>query len=120
MSEYDEQKLVFAWANFFEIKYPELGLLNGSLNGVRLTIGQAVNAKLAGMKKGFPDINLPVARRGFNGLFIELKRRDGVASDVKKEQKKWLTGLSKNGYHAVVCFGADEAIAVLQWYLYGK
>lgn len=60
-----------------EYKYPELWLLNGSLNGVRLSIGQAVKAKRCGEKRGFPDIFLPVARKGFHGLAIELKKKKG-------------------------------------------
>jgi hypothetical protein len=120
VSEYDEQKLVFEWANIYSYLRPQLELLNGSLNGVRLTVGQAVKAKRAGMKKGFPDINLPIPRRGFHGLFIELKKGGGVPSDVSREQKNYLTMMASEGNHCAVCFGAGDAIDVITWYLDGK
>jgi hypothetical protein len=56
-SEYDEQVAVFEWALLNENRFPELKLMTGSLNGVRLTIGQAVKAKKTGLKPGFPDIS---------------------------------------------------------------
>jgi hypothetical protein len=117
MSEYTEQAVIFEWANIFSDQYPPLKLLNGSLNGVRLTIGQAVKAKRAGMRKGFPDISLPVSRKGCHALFIELKKHDGVPSDVKPEQKEYLEMLINEGNHCAVCFGADDAIDLISWYL---
>ena len=73
--EFNIQKQIFEWANMSIRKYPELKLLNASLNGVKLTSKVAgAKAKQSGMKKGFPDLFLPVARKGFHGLFIELKR----------------------------------------------
>ena len=75
LHEWREQEKVFKWASMYDHEYPELKLLNGSLNGVRLTPGQASKAKRTGLVKGFPDINLPVPRGVFHGLFIELKRK---------------------------------------------
>jgi hypothetical protein len=113
--EWEHQASIFEWAVVSIRKYPKLKLLNGSLNGVRLTIGQAVKAKRAGMKKGYPDISLPVACGGYHGLFIELKRKySGV---VGKEQKLWLKALNDEGYKAEVCRGADEAIDLIIRYL---
>jgi hypothetical protein len=76
-------------------QYPELNLLNGFLNGVKLNIGQAVKAKNAGMKRGYPDIFLPVPRNGYHGLFIELKRR--YSGSVSPEQKAWISDLKQQG-----------------------
>ena len=71
-SEYLDQCAVFQWAQLNLRRFPELELLQGSLNGVRLNIGQAVKAKSAGLNAGWPDLFLPVARHGYHGLFIEL------------------------------------------------
>ena len=60
-TEYEEQAAIFRLAQLYIHKYPSLRWLNGSLNGVRLTIGNAMKCKRIGMKKGFPDLNLPVA-----------------------------------------------------------
>jgi len=113
-SEYETQKLIFQWAKFMEGKYPELVLLNASLNGVRLTIGQAKKAKAAGMKKGYPDLFLPVARGGYHGLFIELKVGKNKAT---KEQAWWIKELLKQGYYACVCYGYDATINTIEQYL---
>lgn len=113
-SEYANQKMLFEWAKVIENKYPELKLLNASLNGVRLSIGQAMKAKRAGMKKGYPDIFLPVARGKYHGLFIELKIKGGYPT---KEQKWWIDKLNKEGYKACVCYGFEEAKNVILNYL---
>jgi len=115
-SEHETQIQIFEWAKFMEHKYPELKLLNASLNGVRLTIGQAKKAKLTGMKKGYPDIFLPVAKSGFHGLFIELKVGPNKAT---KEQKWWIEQLNKQGYFARVCKGFDETTWTILEYLKG-
>ncbi len=114
-TEAQEQERIFTWATMHEMSYPELELLNGSLNGVRLTIGQSVKAKKAGMKRGYPDINLPVARNGFHGLYIELKRTKGGI--LSPEQNTWISRLNEQGYKAVVCKGADESINEIMEYL---
>ena len=116
-SEYQEQCEIFAFAQIMIAtnQYPELVLLNGSPNGVRMSIGQAVKAKNNGLKRGFPDIFLPVARGGYHGLFIELKRiKGGVVSPY---QKQWLNDLTDQGYFACVCRGADAANRLLVKYL---
>ena len=116
-SEYQEQCAIFEFAQIMIAtnQYPELVLLNGSLNGVRLNIGQAKKAKNTGMKRGYPDIFLPVSRGGYHGLFIELKKvKGGVLSSY---QKDWLTDLRDQGYYACVCRGTDAAKRLLVKYL---
>lgn len=48
LSEHQEQCIIFEWAKIMSSQYPELKLLNASLNGVRLSIGQATKAKRSG------------------------------------------------------------------------
>lgn len=114
--EHQEQVALFRMAEQAVSKYPELDLLNGSLNGVRLTIGQATKAKKAGMKKGYPDIFLPVQRKGYAGLYIELKVKGGY---VRPEQKAWLKRLKEEGYYCTVCYTALEAWDEIVQYLEG-
>jgi len=73
--EQQNQEALFAWAKnpATLAKYPALDLLSSSLNGVRLTIMQAVFAKRGGMLKGEWDVRLPVARGQYIGLVIEMK-----------------------------------------------
>lgn len=110
-----EQELVFQWAAYGQRKRPELALLHASANGGHRHKATAARLKRTGVKAGVPDMFLPVARNGYNGLFIELKRRKG--GRVSPEQKAWLKALNEQGYRAVVCKGADEAIDELKGYL---
>ena len=116
-TEYAEQAALFQRAQLYARQYPELRWLNSSLNGVKLTIGQAVKAKKAGMRAGYPDIFLPVKRGLYSGLFIELKRVRG--GKVEPEQLEWRAFLISQGYEHFICRGADEAWKVILGYLKG-
>lgn len=113
--EYDEQVAIFAWAEYAIKRYPDLALLYATLNGVRLPIGLAVKMSKAGLKQGPPDINLDVARGGYFGLRVELKRSKGGKLD--DEQKKWIGRLLEGGYYAVVAKGATDGIAIIESYV---
>lgn len=114
--EEDEQEQLFIWAKKNEKDYPHLQLLNASLMGANLSIHQRKKAVRIGCKKGFPDISLPVARCGYNGLFIELKRvRFGRISD---EQADVLLKLNRLGGNlAVSVKGAQESQRLIKAYL---
>ena len=73
--EFQMQAALFTWARNPAVlaKYPGINLLEGSLNGVKLSKAQAGKAKAAGLLKGSHDIKLPVPKGGFTGLSIELK-----------------------------------------------
>ncbi len=118
LTEYEEQVIIFQFAEASKRKYPELFLLYSTLNGVKLTIGQAVKAKKSGLKKGVPDLVLPVPAGEFHGLYIELKREKGGV--VSPEQRMWLDMLNGCGYKAMVCRGATEAIDAICDYLDSK
>jgi hypothetical protein len=116
--EYKAQCKIFDWANAHRGIYPELYFLEGSLNGVKLNVGQAVKAKKTGcLKPGRPDIHLPIARSGYTSLYIELKVDGGV---VSHDQESYLSGLINFGNYACVCYGADKAIETIERYLKGE
>lgn len=60
---------------------------------------------------------IPLARHGFHGLYIELKRRRG--GRASEEQVWWLARLRDEGYCAAICCGWEEAAAVIMDYLRG-
>ena len=74
---------------------------------------EAANLKRQGVKAGVPDLCVPVALHGYHGLYIEMKYGKNKPTD---DQKKWIEILNKNGYLAKVCWGADEAIKLIDWY----
>lgn len=122
--EYQEQCALFEWAALSAKTAPELEFLTATLNGVRLTPFMAKKAKRAGMKKGPFDIYLDVRRGRYSGLRIELKRPAKKALRVEKgrpskDQLKWGEHYTANGFLALVCYGADEAIQAITTYLNG-
>lgn len=117
LSEYQEQTIIFKWAAFHEQRYPCLKYMYSTLNGVRLTMGQAVKAKKSGNKKGVPDIVLPYKNKSYSGLYLELKTLKGRAS---KEQKDFIQYLISQGYFACVCHGSKNSIEVIQNYIENK
>ncbi len=122
--EYEDQCALFRWRDEMVKQIPELALLNASLNGVRLTIGQAVKGRKMGMMRGFPDIFLPIPRNGMHGLFIELKIKPYIKPDgktarpvVSAEQYWWQEQLTVQGYCAVFCYGFEAAKGQILYYL---
>ena len=114
-SEESEQIILFQWADVKAARYPVLKLLHAIPNGGFRILQTAVKLKRQGVKKGVPDICLPVAAHGYHGLYIELKRRVGGRLSV--EQKSWLNALNAQGYKAEVCKGFDEAANIIKDYL---
>ena len=116
-TEAQEQRNLFRWAAYNRMKWPELALMHHVPNGGSRDPREAHNLKEQGVKRGVPDICLPVSRRGFNGLYIELKRVKG--GRVSEEQRWWLAQLTKQGYYAVVCRGWEDASVTITAYLKG-
>lgn len=110
-----EQIALMSWANLQAKTMPELARLYAVPNGGSRHKLEAVNLKRQGVKRGVPDLCLPVPRHGRHGLYIELKRTQG--STTSKEQKDWIAYLNEAGYVAVICKGFDEARAAILEYL---
>ena len=72
--------------------------------------------KAAGVKAGYPDIGLDVARGGYHGLRIELKT---ITGRLRANQREWLDWLTSQGYLAVACHGMEEAQDTIEDYLRG-
>jgi hypothetical protein len=97
-----------------EGRYPELRLLFAIPNGAARDKATGALLKREGVKAGVPDLCLPVARGGFNGLFIELKIGRNRPAE---RQAAWLDALTAEGYLAVACWGWCEAREVIEEYL---
>jgi len=110
--------------------YPQLkwiyAIPNAGARGNKVAAGQL---KAEGLKSGVADICLPVTKYdskdkyiesliafGF-GLYIELKRKDGVPSDVSDKQNEFGAFVTSQGYLWKVCFGWQQARDVIQAYL---
>ena len=127
-----EQQHVIAWADshmFNRGRGPELiglhlaAIPNGGSRRKIVKKGislEAIRMKREGVRAGFPNLQLTVPMMPYHGLFVEMKRVDGVPSDVKPAQKEWHERLIKDGYAVAVAFGALEAIKIIVDYLNGK
>ena len=116
------QVALFAWAGMNVGRLPDLRKLYAIPNGGARNRVVAAKLKAQGVRAGVLDISLDVARQGYHGLRIELKRpgnkllktRPGVLSI---EQHARIADLTADGYLAKVCYGWEEARDVLQEYL---
>lgn len=123
--ETKEQQWVIQWANhqfFNHGQGPELigAYLFAIPNGGSRHKAEAKRLKAEGVRAGVPDLQLVVPRNGLHGLFVEMKRRDGVPSDIKQEQKDWHYKLRQKGYAVTVAFGFDMARQAITDYLNGS
>ena len=117
-TESAEQQWLFKWAAYESGAHPELELMYHIPNEGQRSRATGGRLRAEGLKKGVPDICLPVARMGFHGLYIELKRiKNGRATE---EQRAWLKKLTAEGYLACICHGWQAAAEVITDYLNGK
>lgn len=110
-SEHEHQVMLIKW---FDMRYKEhRGRLFAIPNGGQRNVIVAAKLKAEGVRKGIPDLMLPIPKAGNHGLFIELKKEKGRATP---EQYDWLEYLTENGYFAILCRGFDEAkLAIINY-----
>ena len=115
-SERQHQQAVMKWSRQPTVReqWPELALLHHIKNETTGGAAEVAADKAMGVKKGVPDLCLPVARNGYHGLYIEMKTPSGRASEA---QRWWVEHLTAQGSYAAVCHGYDAAVHILTWYL---
>lgn len=121
--EHTQQTRLMAWAEIAKGQRPELALLfavpnfAGFHGSEEARLRSGARAKAEGKKAGVPDLVLPVPRRGFGGLYIELKAMDGRPSE---SQLAWVKALNAAGNRAVVVYGWEAARLEILDYLGAK
>ena len=95
-------------------QWPELALLYHVPNERICDPRYGKKLRLMGVRRGVPDLCLPVARGRYHGLYIEMKSEDG---DTTSDQEWWGEKLQAQGYAWKVCHGYEPAIEVLKWYM---
>jgi len=119
VTEDEHQELIFEWVDSHLDTYPLLKLLYANMNGVRRSKRYTAKLKRRGLKSGIPDMFLPVARHGFHGLYIELKRpktKDHNAGIMSTSQKMWNRELMDQGYACMIAYGHQEVISLFEHY----
>ncbi len=121
LTEHDEQVKVVEWIDAHLNAYDDLCMFTANPMGGFRSKATAAKLKAEGVRAGVPDMMLLASRRGadgrhWHGLFIELKRAD-KSNHATPMQKLWIENLLSRGYMAIVCYGAESAIATLRHYL---
>jgi hypothetical protein len=116
-NEAQAQEAVFEWIALHAKRFPGLALAFHVPNGGSRHKAEAVNLKRQGVRSGVPDIFIPIARQGYHGMFIEMKAKGGR---IKQAQADYINAVREQGYITMICYGSDEAIEWLEWYLRGE
>ena len=77
-------------------------------NEGKRSIGAAIKAVSMGLRSGVPDLCLPIARNGYHGMYLELKRSKG--GRISPNQEIWIKALTAQGYYVVVAKGYSCAL----------
>lgn len=118
--EHYEQAGLMELCEMMRNRWPELELIHSVPNAGKRSPAAAAWLRAEGMRIGVPDLDLPVMRRGYAGLRIEMKRSDGREKDLTDAEKWWLPQLNEQGYLAVWCAGAASAWKIIEWYMQGE
>tara|TARA_R100000353_G_scaffold123277_1_gene87577 strand:- start:652 stop:1020 length:369 start_codon:yes stop_codon:yes gene_type:complete len=112
-----EQRQQEALVTYIQLQYPTVRYC-ASLGGqYQQYQSQRSKAIKTGYVKGFPDLQITEARKGYHGLFIELKTKTGR---LTKYQQNWIDDLNERGYKAECCYGLEKALDLIDWYLNEK
>lgn len=115
-SEARHQQAVIKWSQQPSVraKWPELALLHHVKNETQEGAARVAVDKAMGVKRGVPDLCLPVPRGKYHGLYIEMKTETGRTT---RDQDWWGEKLLEQGYMWEVCHGWQAAVRTLEWYL---
>jgi hypothetical protein len=115
---YRDIALASAMPGHGEVIPVELSLMFAIANGGQRHKAVAAKLKATGVKSGVLDVCLPVARGGYHGLFIEMKKpKKGV---VSANQKFWALNLARQGFRVEFCYDWHKAAHILRCYLEDK
>ena len=115
MSESRQQAALIIWWDIAckGYKLPKFALYATPNGGSRNEI-EAANLKRGGVRRGVPDLTLCVPRKGFHGLYIEMKYGKNKLS---AEQSDFIAFLQAQNYQTTVCYDWLAAKHEIETYL---
>jgi len=127
-----EESLQLGISRFIKLQFPNV-VFTAESSGMKLTMGQAIKAKLMRSSRALPDMIILHPTSKYHGLCLELKKEDTciiVSRGDKKgqlsedahirEQHAILCDLRAKGYYAEFAVGADQAIEIIRKYMAGE
>lgn len=115
----EQQAVVF----YFRLRWPDVPIVCStrgkhlSGNTKRKRMRQGARIKREGYEKGTADILFCSAKRGFHGLFIEMKKTGEGWSSVSADQIEFMRRARRQSYLAMVAIGRRSAEKILDWYM---
>ena len=109
--------MFFDYCNCMIRQHPAYSVAYHIPNEGRCSVQRRVALKRAGLRKGMPDICVPVGCGKYHALYIEMKIKPNKPSP---EQLEIIKLLNANGNYACICWSGDEAVKVLQNYIAEK
>lgn len=123
-AEFELQKSV---CQYLTLQYPKVLFLSDTVASIKLTPAQQARNKSI-QKHGFkcPDLLILEPRKGYSGLFIELKletpfKRNGQIKASQKDhlklQQQTLIDLNGKGYKACFAWGFENVKKIIDEYM---
>jgi hypothetical protein len=113
-SEHELQVQIVTRSLALAERHPEILMLHAIPSGDWRGWGVGKKLKAEGVIPGVPDLCLPVARGGYHGLYMEVKKAGG---HVRPDQWEFMEALHEQGYFVRVCNHLGTAIEIIENYL---
>lgn len=111
---------------WLQTEFPTIDFYNDWSAGAYLTVGQNSARAAVACKNGWVDLFIAEPRRGFYGLFVELKKEDArvylkdgktlCADPQIRKEATFLARQNKKGYLARFACGLEDAKKLISWY----
>ncbi|NIQ92405.1 MAG: VRR-NUC domain-containing protein [Deltaproteobacteria bacterium] len=112
--KHDESVFQAQCVEWYRLQYPDMIIFAIPNGGYKLSAQLAYRFKAMGVLKGVPDLFVPHARNGYNGMFIEIKLPTTRAT---REQDEMHAVLKEENFRVEICRTIDEFIRTVQEYL---
>ena len=100
-----EHALQVACVRWFRLQYP-YALIYAVPNGGQRNVVVASKLKAEGATAGVPDLHIPIPRKGYASLYIEMK--NGKAGRLSESQREMIDRLQGYGNKVAVCRTFEE------------
>ncbi len=112
----EEHRIQCACVQWFRLAHSD-NIIFAIPNGGERNAIVAAKLKAEGVLAGVPDLFIPRAAQGYNGLFVEMKA--GKAGRLSALQAQMIVRLQRRGYRCEVCRSFDDFREVVDDYLQG-
>lgn len=113
-AEGTEHHLQVECVKWFRLAHKKDGIIYAIPNGGKRTLTEGAIKRYEGMTVGMPDLHIPVPRKGYGSLYIEMK--NGKAGRLSEHQKEVIEQLRNLGNKVEVVRTLDDFMAVVNDY----